>query len=85
MSRPSRRRPARTARRRWGAPRVRSARQRWGPPRRLTGCLLWIAGLIVVLIVLSLLFGGFQMGTKAGGAGVLAPLRIGAVLAAGSR
>jgi hypothetical protein len=29
------------------------------------GCLLWILILIVVLIVLSLLFGGFQKGTKA--------------------
>lgn len=33
------------------------------------GCLLWILILIVVLIVLSLLFGGFQKGTKALGAG----------------
>jgi hypothetical protein len=40
----------------------------WRPQRRLTGCLLWILGLIVVLIILSLLFGGFQMGTKVGGA-----------------
>jgi hypothetical protein len=37
-------------------------------------------GVIVVLIILSLLFGGFQMGTKAGGAGVLAPLHFGAVV-----
>jgi hypothetical protein len=35
-------------------------------PRRLTGCLLWIVGLIIVLVILSLLFGGFQKGTKAG-------------------
>ncbi len=40
----------------------------WRPPRRLTGCLLWVLGLIVALLVLSLLFGGFQMGTKVGGA-----------------
>ncbi len=33
--------------------------------RRLAGCLLWIIAIILVLIVLSLLFGGFQMGTKA--------------------
>jgi TRAP-type C4-dicarboxylate transport system permease large subunit len=38
-------------------------------------------GLIVVLIILSLMFGGFQVGTKSGGAGVLAPLRIGAFVA----
>ena len=37
--------------------------------RRLTGCLLWILGLIIVLVVLSLLFGGFRKGTKVGGAG----------------
>ena len=72
MSRPSRR-PA------------RSGRRRWRPRRRLTGCLLWILGLIVVLIILSLMFGGFQMGTKAGGAGVLAPLLSGAVMAGGGR
>ena len=39
------------------------------PRRRLTGCLLWIVGLIVVLVILSLLFGGFQKGTKAGSDG----------------
>jgi hypothetical protein len=31
--------------------------------------LLWLVGLIIALIVLSLLFGGFQKGTKADGAG----------------
>jgi hypothetical protein len=35
---------------------------------------LWILGLIIVLIILSLLFGGFQKGTKAGGEGVPAPV-----------
>ena len=40
-----------------------------GPRRRLGGCLLWILGLIVALIILSLLFGGFQKGTKASLAG----------------
>jgi hypothetical protein len=44
------------------------------PRRRLTGCLLWIVGLIVALIILSLMFGGFQKGTKAGGAGLPAPV-----------
>ena len=39
------------------------------PRPRLAGCLLWILALIVLLIVLSLLFGGFQKGTKAAGAG----------------
>ncbi len=32
---------------------------------RARGCLLWILALILILIVLSLLFGGFQKGTKA--------------------
>ncbi len=42
---------------------------RRGPGRqrsRLTGCLLWVIGLIVILIILALLFGGFQKGTKVG-------------------
>jgi hypothetical protein len=51
----------------------------WRPRHGLTGCLLWILGLVVVLIILSLLFGGFQMGTKAAGAAV--PLPVHAVLA----
>ena len=36
------------------------------PRSRLAGCLLWLLALIVALIILSLLFGGFQKGTKAG-------------------
>jgi len=44
------------------------------PRRRLTGCLLWILGLIIILVILSLLFGGFQKGTKAGGAGLPTPV-----------
>jgi hypothetical protein len=42
-------------------------------PRRLSGCLLLILGLIAALIILSLLFGGFQKGTKATGAPVHRP------------
>jgi hypothetical protein len=34
--------------------------------RRLTGCLLWIATLLLVLLVLSLLFGGFRKGARSG-------------------
>ena len=49
--------------------------QRRGP--RLTGCLLWVLILVIVLVVASLLFGGFRKGTKVGGAGVLAPVTIG--------
>jgi cytochrome c-type biogenesis protein CcmH/NrfF len=36
------------------------------PRFRLAGCLLWILALAVLLIILSLLFGGFRKGTKAG-------------------
>jgi hypothetical protein len=43
-------------------------RRRWRPRGRITGCLLWILGLVVFLVILSLLFGGFQKGTKVGGA-----------------
>ena len=38
---------------------------------RLVGCLIWLIALIVILIVLSLLFGGFTKGTKVSGAGPL--------------
>jgi hypothetical protein len=34
---------------------------------RLSGCLLWVLALLVILLVLSILFGGFQKGTKVGG------------------
>jgi hypothetical protein len=43
--------------------------RRRGPRSRTAGCLLWILLLIVILIVLSLMFGGFRKGTKAGGLG----------------
>ncbi len=54
-------------RRRRSRPRSRS---RW-PQSRAGGCLLWIVLLIALLIVLSVLFGGFQKGTKSGGFGPL--------------
>ena len=38
--------------------------RRYWPRSRAGGCLLWIVLLIVILIVFSLLFGGFQKGTK---------------------
>jgi hypothetical protein len=46
-----------------------------GRPRsRAAGCLLWVLLLIAVLIVLSLLFGGFQKGTRLNnGLGATAP------------
>jgi hypothetical protein len=44
------------------------ARRRvWRPQSRATGCLLWILVLIIVLIALSVMFGGFQKGTKVNG------------------
>jgi hypothetical protein len=53
------------------------ARGRRWPRSRAAGCLLWVALLIVLLIVLSLLFGGFQKGTKANGLGpVRAPVAV---------
>jgi hypothetical protein len=52
--------------------RSRGPRRYW-PRSRAGGCLLWIVLLVVVLIVLSLLFGGFQKGTKANSLAVLAP------------
>ena len=41
---------------------------------RLVGCLIWFIALVVILIVLSLLFGGFTKGTKVSGLGQPAPL-----------
>jgi cell division septal protein FtsQ len=34
--------------------------------RRLLGCFLWLLTLLAVLLVLSVLFGGFHRGSKAG-------------------
>ncbi len=42
--------------------------------RRALGCLLWLVGLIILLIVLATLFGGFQKGTKASGIHALIPV-----------
>ncbi len=52
---------------RWltGTGRDRPPRRR----RRLTGCLLWIVVLALVIIILSLMFGGFRKGAKVGGTG----------------
>jgi nitrate/TMAO reductase-like tetraheme cytochrome c subunit len=41
-------------------------RRRW-PRSRSRGCLLWVLLLIVILIILSVLFGGFQKGSKSNG------------------
>jgi hypothetical protein len=63
----------------YGLGRRRRSGRRWRPRTRAGGCLLWILVVIIVLIVLSLLFGGFQKGTKAGGLG--APPRVPAAAA----
>jgi hypothetical protein len=42
--------------------------------RRTIGCVLWILTLLAVLLVLSLLFGGFQRGHKTGGTGPAVPV-----------
>jgi hypothetical protein len=55
------------------------------PRRRLTGCLLWIVGLIVALVILSLLFGGFQKGTRVGGDGAPVPFSVTTAITGGGR
>ena len=45
---------------------------------RLTGCVLWVLGLIIVLIILSVLFGGFDKGTSVGGTGPGRPVQVSA-------
>jgi hypothetical protein len=60
----------------------RGPRRRPRPRRRLTGCLVLIGAIVVILIILSLLFGGFQKGTKADGAGAAAPVPATAALRA---
>jgi hypothetical protein len=42
--------------------------------RRAVGCFLWLVTLLLVLLVLSLLFGGFQRGTRNGGQARLVPV-----------
>lgn len=41
-------------------------RVRW-PQSRPLGCLLWLLILIVVLVILSVMFGGFQKGSEVKG------------------
>jgi hypothetical protein len=38
----------------------------WTPRSRAMGCVIWLLAVVVVLLLLSLLFGGFQTGTKVG-------------------
>ncbi|HCU92862.1 MAG TPA: hypothetical protein DHU96_09030 [Actinobacteria bacterium] len=41
--------------------------------RRLSGCLLWLLIAIGIVVLLSLLFGGFQKGTRVSGTPTLVP------------
>jgi hypothetical protein len=54
----------------WGWRRRQRSSRRMG---RRMGCLLWLVTLLVVFVVLSLLFGGFQKGSKVGGSGPARP------------
>jgi hypothetical protein len=38
----------------------------WTRPRGPIGCVVWILALLVILLLLSLIFGGFQKGSKVG-------------------
>jgi len=42
--------------------------------RRAVGCFLWLVTLLLVLLVLSLLFGGFRRGSRDGGEARLVPV-----------
>jgi hypothetical protein len=46
------------------------------PRIRLGGCLLWLLGLLIILVILSLLFGGFQKGTKVHGTRLPVPFSV---------
>jgi hypothetical protein len=55
----------------FGRRRERYDGRRWRPRSRAAGCLLWVLILIVLLVVLSLVFGRFQKGSKYSGLGAL--------------
>jgi hypothetical protein len=48
-----------------------AGRRPWYRRRRLTGCLLWVLIAIGILVILSLMFGTFQKGTRVSGASTL--------------
>ena len=43
---------------------------------RPVGCLVWIIGLILLLLLLSALFGGFQKGSRVSGNALIRPSSI---------
>jgi hypothetical protein len=53
--------------------------------RRLTGCLLWILIAIGILVILSLMFGTFQKGTRVSGTPTLIRPIHSAIAPAGAR
>jgi hypothetical protein len=57
-----------------------SGHRRYRERRRLMptplGCAIWIIALLVLLVILSVLFGGFQLGTKAGGSAPVRPVTV---------
>ena len=53
----------------FGRRRERYDGRRWTPRSRAAGCLLWVLLLIAILVVISLMFGGFQKGSKYSGLG----------------
>ncbi len=54
---------ARSTSNRWRMTRRRDRPRRFSRP---VGCLFWVLAFVAILLLLSLLFGGFQKGQKAG-------------------
>jgi uncharacterized protein len=50
----------------------RTSNRRWRVGRP-GGCLIWALALLVIVLLLSILFGGFQRGTKVGGQNLVRP------------
>ena len=58
-------------------------RRRWRPRSRARGCLMWIVVLILALVVVALMFGGFRKGTKPSGLAPVCPTCTSAPAASG--
>lgn len=59
---------ARSTNNRWRRTRRRDRPRRFSRP---VGCLFWVLAFLVILLLLSLIFGGFQKGQKVGSSSVL--------------